>query len=100
MKTPTIQPRCLLVSRSLVMSVSLCIYASLFGACGTNKNATKGSNTVAVRSVTYTGPIWVLSKKNQGQKFVQYKAPVWSSTGTPPEQSPAAESPPDAPPKK
>jgi hypothetical protein len=102
MKTPNLQSRCLLGSLSGHKILSLWLYGALcIGlGCGTNKNATKASNSVAVRSVTYTCQIWVLSKKQQGQKFVQYKEPVWTSTGTPAGQETPPASPGDSQTKK
>lgn len=78
----------------------LCLCAALELGCASSKPQTNANPNVQ-RTITYQGPIWVVNKKGQGQKFVQVKGPTWNSSGPPPEAQPdpTAKPPADAPAK-
>ena len=64
-----------------------CLCGILEFGCASSKPQTNANPNVQ-RTITYQGPIWVVNKKGQGQKFVQVKGPTWNSSGPPPEAQP------------
>ncbi len=87
------------VSASMRKTLPLGLCILLQVQCGGSKDAKKGEK-LAVRSVTHRGPIWVVKKNPQGQKFVQTQEPVWNMTGTPAKSEPLPGEVTSAPPSK